>query len=166
MTRAGLVSTVLVGLWVSGCTDNEAPGNDREAGLSSPEPPAELAPAGAAIEGVVTGLLQPQVFTDADLRNVPEVGDRCIFSFTRVGLPILVYGSTAVLKLNGKAVALPAAGDGEYAADGVTLTLRPLEDDPGAGELFSSELVLRLPGADHELGYHGYSRCGEGAPAG
>ena len=78
---------------------------------------------------------------------------------TRVGLPVLVYGSAAVVKLNDKIVTLPAAGAGRFAADGVTATVRPLDDEAPARGQFAAEFVLRLPGAANELGYHGFSEC-------
>ena len=156
--RGALLRLIVLGLIVVGCEQNSAPGNDREAQLSPPEPPAEVSSVGAAIAGVATNLLIPQTMLDADLQNLPG-GELCHFSLTRVGLPVLAYGSTAVVKLNDKLVPLPDSGDGRYAADDVSVGVRPIEDDPGDGEPFATEFVLRLPGADDELGYHGYSRC-------
>lgn len=155
-------------LLVAGCTENTAPGNDREAELAPPEPPAEVVDVGTATEGVATDMLIPQTLTDADLRNAPAVGEPCLFRFTRVGLPVFLYGSVGVMKLNGKLVELPATGlngaraDGRrYAADPVTVTVRPLDGvAPDAGELVVAELVLRRAGASHELGYHGFAECG------
>ena len=156
--RRALLRLTALGLIVSGCEKNSAPGNDREAQLSPAEPPAEVSSVGAAITGVATNLLIPQTMMDAELRNLPG-GERCLFGFARVGLPVLAYGSTAVLKLNDRLVPLPASGDGRYAADDVSVSFRPIEDDPEDGEPFATEFVLRLPGAEHEQGYRGYSRC-------
>lgn len=159
MRRPGLAPLVVVALLTAACTDNSAPGNDREAQVSPPEPPAEVASVGAAIKGVDTGTLIPQAMTDGDLGNVPDLRERCLFRFTRVGLPVFIYGETGVMKLNGKLASLPGTGEGEFAADGLTVTVRPLEDDPTEGEPFIAELVLHLPDKDHELGYHGFSEC-------
>jgi hypothetical protein len=161
MMRVVVVLTTLA--LASACTDNTAPGNDREAALDPPARAAEVMAAGAALQGVATGLVMPQIMTDADLGAVPATGRRCVYRMTRVGLPVLVYGSAGgVVKLNDKLVPLEAAGDGRFAADGVTVTVRPLEDDAGTtpdGELFEAELVLRLPGAPNELGFHGFAGC-------
>lgn len=125
--------------------------------------PATLTSVAMATEGVAPDLLVPQTITDEDLLNVPAEAGRCVFRFTRAGLPVMVAGASAVVKLNGKLVALPAIGDGRYEADSVRVTLRPLETDPGAGEPVLAELVLHRARANHELGYHGYSECDENA---
>lgn len=159
MSRGLLFAAPAFLLLASGCTNNTAPGNDREAELSPSEPAAEVMAAGAAIHGVANSLLVPQIMTEADLENVPEAGETCFFRMTRVGLPVLVYGSDAAIKLNDKLVMLPAAGARRYAADGVTVTVRPLDEDAAAGGRFAAEFVLRLPGTATELGYHGFSEC-------
>lgn len=164
------IPLIALGLVLSACTDNTAPGNDREAELSPPEPPAEVASVGGAVEGVAAGLLLPQPMTEPDLSNVPDGADRCLFRFTRVGLPIFAYGAIGVLKLNGRLVPLEAAGDGgamgdgRYAAGGVAVTMRPVGDAAEDGEPFVAELVLRLPDSDHERGYHGFSECDLAGP--
>lgn len=177
MRRLGsMVPAALVlplALLVPGCTENTAPGNDREAALSPPEAPAEVLDAPAATAGVATDMLMPQTMTDADLRNAPDVGERCLFRFTRVGLPVFVYGSAGVVKLNGKLVRLPetstggpgtnAGGPGtdvrRYAAGPVSVMVRPLEGAEPNDVPVVGELVLHLADASHELGYHGYLKC-------
>jgi hypothetical protein len=72
---------------------------------------------------------------------------------------VLIYGTSAVVKLNGKLVPLRREGDGRYRAGGIDVTVRPLED-PEDGERFAAEFVLRLPGASNELGFHGSAACG------
>jgi len=146
-------------LLASGCTTNSAPGNDREAALDPPEPPPEVMAAGAAIQGIANSLPFPQTMTDADLDHAPGMGETCRFRMTRVGLPVLAYGSAALIKLNDKLVTLPAAGAGRFAADGITASVRPLGDDPPARGQFAAEFVLQLPGVANELGYHGFSEC-------
>ncbi len=171
MTRSTLVATrrlalVLALAATAACAENTAPGNDREAALDPPATAAEVVPAGEALRGVATGLLMPQIMTDADLRNVPAVdgraesADRCSFRMTRVDHPVLVYGTAAVIKLNGKLIPLAGIGEGRYGAEGVEVTVRPLEDDAGSDSPFLAELVLRFSGAPNELGFHGFSQCG------
>lgn len=165
MNRVGVLLPLVLGLLVQACADNTAPGNDREAERSPPAPAAEVMSAGLAIQGVSTDLLMPQTMTDADLGNIPEMEDGCVFRMTRVGLPVLAYGSTGVLKLNGKLVPLPAQGAGRYAADGVGVTVRPLGEEAEEGGPFAAELVLRLPDAPDELGFHGFAECDAGTVA-
>lgn len=157
MRRSLTLLTAAVAL--AGCVDNTAPGNDREAALESPPAPAEVVPVGAALAGVSTGILFPQIITDADLQNVPDEEARCRFRFTRVGFPAFVYGpARGVIKLNGKLVPLPAGAEGSYGEGAVRVTLRPLSDDEERGQVLT-ELVVRLEGKPHELGFHGYSEC-------
>lgn len=155
---SGLTAWVMIGL-AAACTDNVAPGNDREAELDRPAPPAEVSSASAALAGVSVGLVQPEIITDADLTAAPSVGSGCRFRFTEVGYPVVLYGSSAVVKLNGKLVALPGGTDGRYAEGGVEVNVRPIGSE-ASGERFDAEFVLRLPGAPNELGYHGYAECG------
>lgn len=178
MSRLRFTPAFALALLVGACTENTAPGNDREAALSPPEPPADIADAPTATEGVATDLLIPQAMTNADVRNAPEVGERCVFRFTRVGLPIFLYGSAGVVKLNGKLVSLPTADESgpradvrRYAAGPVAVTVRPLDGPVSNGGPFAAELVLQLEDASHELGYHGYAECdgsarAQGRPAG
>ena len=160
MSAARSTGALVLALWAAACTGNEAPGNDREAALSPPEPAAEVADVGAAIAGVAPAQLVPGTLTDADLGSLPGQGLRCLYRFTRVGLPVLAYGgASAVIKLNDRLVPLPATGEGRYSAGGVTVTVRPLDEEPAGEEAFETELVVRFPDTPDELGYHGYSRC-------
>ena len=150
---------ILAVVALGACTSNTAPGNDREASLDPPSEPAEVMAAGAALQGIATSLVIPQTMTDADLRNVPPMTGPCLFRMTRVGLPVVVYGDQAVVKLNDKLVPLPSTGPGRYAADGVEVTVRPLDERPAGEGTFEAEFVLRLDGAPDELGFHGFSEC-------
>lgn len=160
MNRVGMAGTLAILGLLSGCVENTAPGNDREADLEAPAPAAPVANAGSALAGVAAGLLKPETMTDADLGSFPDLGEACRFRMTEVGFPTLVYGSSAVVKLNGKLVPLPATGDSRYEGDGVQVSVRPLETAGDETGQFEAELVLRLPGAPNEFGFHGFSECG------
>ena len=143
-----------------GCVDNRVPGNDRESALEPAQPAAEMTDVGDAMEGVSTGLLYPEVITDADRRTLPDSAGRCVFRYTRVGFPVFVFDDAAgVLKLNGRLIRLPASGEGRYSAGSASITFRPLEGDSDEG-LYAAELVLRLERAPNEIGFHGYAECG------
>ena len=102
MSAARSTGALVLALWAAACTGNEAPGNDREAALSPPEPAAEVPDVGAAITGVAPALLHPGTMTDADLGSLPGQGLRCLYRFTRVGLPVLAYGgASAVIESSG-----------------------------------------------------------------
>jgi hypothetical protein len=158
MKRSSVVAATVL-LLVAGCAENAAVGNDREAELDPPARPAEAMVAGAALRDIATSLVFPQIMTDADVRNVPVATTRCLFRMTRVGEPVVVFGPQAAVKLNGKLVPLPGSGMDTYAADGVTVTIRPLDDASETEGPFEAEFVLRLPGASDELGYHGFAEC-------
>ncbi|HSM35890.1 MAG TPA: DUF6692 family protein [Longimicrobiales bacterium] len=150
---------VALAIATAGCTENVAPGNDRESELDPPAAPAAHVSAEIALEGVDPSLLQPQILTYADLGNLPDIGGRCLFRFTEVGFPALAYGTSAVVKLNGRLISLLRAGEGRYEDGGIMVTIRSLDSDAAPAERTSSELVLRLPGQAHELGFHGVSTC-------
>ncbi len=163
LAAAGLVA-------LAGCTDNTAPGNDREAELEPPAPAAPMASAEAALSGVAVGLLKPEIMSQADLGAIAGSETGCRFRMTRVGFPVFVYpvegNGPGVIKLNDRLVSLDPVGQARYAAGGVDAELRPLEGASPGGELFEAELVVRLAGAAHELGFHGYSECSEGGGPG
>lgn len=154
-----LLPLLMIAAAGGGCVENTAPGNDREASLEPPAKGAEMAAVGTALQNVATGALYPQIMTDADLANLPALGDRCTFRFTRVGFPVFVYGSaTGVIKLNGRLVPLSPRSEDTYAEGAVEVTLRPLEEGETEGPVLT-EFVLRLEGAPNELGFHGFAGC-------
>jgi len=164
-TRTLAFALVIAGM-TAACNDNDHPGNDREAALDPPEPPAEMASATAALEGLSTKIVYPQMMTEPDTRRVTDADGRCIFRYTRVGFPVFAYNaSDGFLKLNGKLVPLPASGAGMYADGPVQVTVRPLEEREG-DEAYEAEMVFRLADAPNELGFHGYAQCGAAAAAG
>lgn len=160
MKRVILVLAMLAAAAV-GCTSNVAPGNDREAALDATAPAAAMESAGAAIAGVETGLLKPEIMTDADLASLAAESGRCLFRMTEIGFPVLVYSATGpsgIIKLNGKLISLARTGDGSYESDGVSIRIRPLSDQISGQH--PAEMVMRLPGASNELGFRGFSACG------
>lgn len=167
MRRRSAWLAVGASLVAGACLSNPAPGNDREAELDPPASPAEMAPVETALTGVDVSLLHPQIITGPDRTAVPEQPGRCAFRFTTVGFPVFFYsrapGAAGVLKLNGKLVSLEGGADGRFASGGVSVHLRPLDTDARTDGRHRAELILRLPGAPHELGYHGFSECGAGA---
>ena len=162
MRNPRIVPLAALAVGLSACPASDHAGNDRESELDAPEAAAEFADASSALAGVAAGTLKPQAMTDADRRNVPADAGRCVFRFTEVGQPIVTYGVSAVVKLNGSLVTLPATGEDQYGADRVSLSLRPLED-ARRGETFEAEFVLRLADAPHERGHHGFVECEPGA---
>ena len=159
------VSLVVVALVLAGCVENTAPGNDRAAELEPPAPAAEVASAASAVGNLSTHLLVLETMTEADVGNAPAVGgESCRFLYTRVGYPVVLYGSTAaVVKVNGKLAPLDRVGEGRYEAGGVRVTVEPLEEGAD-GEMFPSEMVVWFPHAENELGFHGFSECGTASP--
>jgi hypothetical protein len=162
MTRAmrDVTLSLAMAILAAACTENTAPGNDREARLDAPSEPAKMESAREALSGVAVGLVMPEILTVPDQRPLPDPGEACRFRMTRVGFPVAVYDRSAVtVKLNGRLVSLPATGDGRYADAGVEVTLQPLEARTSPSETVATEFVLRLPGAPNELGFHGVASC-------
>lgn len=154
---SSLASTMFV--LIGGCTGNSAVGNDREAQLDPAPRPAEVMAASAALQGIAPELVIPQIMTDADLGNVPDMTNRCMFRMTKVGEPVIIYGPQAVVKLNGRLVPLPASSEGGYAAAGVTVTVMSVDEDAEVEGPVETDFVLRLPGIRHERGYRGFAEC-------
>lgn len=150
---------IIATMAMTGCVENTAPGNDREAALDAVGPPAATATAPEALLGVDVSLLMPQIIPPVDLDALSPMQGTCRFRMTEVGFPVLIYGPHAVIKLNGKLIRLPAAGEGRYVASGVEVTVRPLDPDVNVRGPFDAEFVLQLPGAPNELGFHGVGEC-------
>lgn len=156
-------ATILFSLLaISGCIDNTAPGNDREADLDPPAPAAEMATAESALQNVDVGLLMPEILSDADVRAAGPLAGGCLFRMTRVGFPVLLFSQAepgeAVIKLNGKLISLSSAGPGQYSGGPVSASVRTLESDsPG---LQQAEFIVRIADAPSELGFRGFRECG------
>lgn len=151
--------TMLIAL--CGCIENSAPGNDREAHLDPPAPAAQWAPA-SSLTAVDAGLLKPQPLTVADLAALPPTTGRCLYRYTRVGLPVFVYptggSGAATVKLNGRLIPLAPTGPLAFAAGPIRVEIRHPEGPP-TDELAEAQLVLHLRDARDELGFHGFATC-------
>ncbi|HET7275302.1 MAG TPA: DUF6692 family protein [Longimicrobiaceae bacterium] len=160
-TRSTLIAVALV-LGLTGCTENSAIGNDREAQFDSLEPPAERASA-ESLAQIDPGLLKPEPMTEADLASLRGSEALCRFRYTEVGFPVFLYPATgdapAIIKLNGKLIPLrPAGGTHEYADGPVRVEMRHPDGVPIAGEE-EAVLILRFDGASGELGFAGEAEC-------
>lgn len=160
MTRSIPAALALL-LGLTGCIENSALGNDREAELDPPEPPAEQASA-ESLADVAPGLLKPGPITAADLATLAAAGTLCRFRYTEVGFPVFLFppgGDTpSVIKLNGKLIMLPPAGSSQFAGGPVHVTLRLPDGLPIGGDE-EAVLILRLAGASDELGFLGEAEC-------
>lgn len=161
MTRNTAFAAAALLLGFAACTDNTAPGNDREARLDPPEPPAQRAPA-SSLAQLAPGLLKPESMTEADLALVSPGAGACLFRYTEVGLPVFVYpaggAAPATIKLNGKLIELPPAGGLAFADGGIRVEMSH-PDGLEAGGQQQAQLVLRLAGAPDELGFRGVTAC-------
>ena len=161
MTRK-LFAPIAAAVALAACNSNTAPGNDQEA---EREAPAEASPqmsAGEALSGIATAAVMPETMTDADVASLGGLDGRCAIRLTEVGFPSLLHGGDgdqAFIKLNGKLIPLPAAGEGLYRDSGLVVRVRSLDDDAERAELHEAEMVVMLPGAEDELGFRGFEIC-------
>lgn len=162
MNRRTSLAALALLLGLAACTDNDAIGNDRRAELDPPQPPAERAPA-ESLSQVEPGLLKPASLAEADLAALSASGRWCRFRYTDAGFPVFLYPASgdapATVKLNGKLIPLPPAGDFQYADGPVRVEMRHPDGLPIEGEE-EAVLILRLAGAGDELGFLGVTTCG------
>ncbi|KHK90615.1 DUF6692 family protein [Novosphingobium malaysiense] len=147
-------------LSLAGCNRNTALGNDREAQLDHVPKPAKIESATAALENVSTAIIKPETMSDADIEALGGKRGRCAVVLTEVAFPSFLYepGGSGAIKLNGKLIPLPSAGENRFADNGLSVTLRRLAVKGNAGSQ-GMEMVVVPPGAKDEIGYHGYVRC-------
>lgn len=154
-------ATVALLLGFAACTDNTAPGNDREARLDPPKPAAERA-AASSLAQLDPGLLKPESMTDADVASLSPGAGTCLFRYTEVGLPIFLYpadgAGAATIKLNGKLIELPPAGGSAFADGGIRVEMNHPDGLPEDGQE-EAELILRMERASDELGFRGVTEC-------
>lgn len=151
-----------IALFLSGCNQNTAPGNDREAQLEPAPPPAPQERAAEALSGVATEILQIETMSDADVASIGGLDGRCTIRLTQVGYPSFVYGgpqNTGIIKLNGKLIPLPAVSETTFEQSGLSVVIRPVDEEFGDDSMREAEIIVMLPGAKDELGYRGYESC-------
>ena len=150
----------LLALPLAGCNQNTAVGNDREAQIDAAPTPSPIMDAEAALQNVATAIVKPETMTDADLAALGGREGRCAVKLTEVAFPSFLYepGASGAIKLNGKLIVLPSTGANRFAEGGLTVALRPIEEEGNAG-LKGMEMIVVPPGAKDEIGYRGYVQC-------
>lgn len=153
-------------LALASCNENTAVGNDREAQVEAPPTPSPVVEAEAALENVATALIKPETMSNADIQALGGRAGRCAIVLTEVAFPSFLYepGGPGVIKLNGKLIPLPMVREGQFAAGGLSVTLRPLDEEGDAG-LQAMNMIIVPPGAEDEVGYSGFVQCYEGEQA-
>lgn len=152
--------SIIACLGLAACNQNTALGNDREAQVDAPETAAPIMSAEAALANVSTAIIKPETMSNADLQALgPSAGD-CVFKLTEVSFPALAYreGAGATIKLNGKLIPLQSTGAGQFASGDLRVSIRMLDYEGDAG-LQGMEMIVVPPGAEDELGYHGFRAC-------
>ena len=149
-----------VALALSGCNQNSAIGNDREAALDPPPSASPIADADDALKNVSTGLVKPETLSNADIEAIGGIAGKCVFKLTEVSFPVLVYEPRdgGHIKLNGTLIPLSRLDEQRFSSGALRAAVRPLDGSGNAG-YGASELVVVTPGAKDELGYHGYAAC-------
>lgn len=147
-------------LALGACNQNTAIGNDREAHLDPPAKASPIEPASSALRNVATAIVKPETMTEADLAAIGGTQDHCVFRLTEIAFPSFVYepGARGYIKLNGKLIPLSASGENRYASGDLVVTTRELDAVGNAG-LQALEMIVVPPGAEDELGYHGFANC-------
>ncbi|MCE6967379.1 DUF305 domain-containing protein [Cereibacter sphaeroides] len=127
------------------------------------DPPARVGDVAAALSTVRRAALDPAPVPASEADRILPPADRCAFHRSRESDPILWVGPQggAAMKLNGILVALegppPGNTPADYAAEGVTMTLRPLGES--ADWRGDADLIFALEGGP-TVGYRGFWRCG------
>lgn len=158
MKRAALLAALALSLVA--CNQNTAVGNDREAQIDPAPTPSPIFGAEAALRNVAAALIKPETMTDADVTALGGREGRCAVKLTEVAFPSFLYepGESGAIKLNGKLIILPSMGVNRFGESGLTVTLRPLDEEGSAG-LQGMEMIIVPPAAKDEIGYHGYVQC-------
>jgi len=165
MNSQALAAAALM-LALTGCNRNTAPGNDREAAVDAPPTPAPVMGAETALANVAPEIIKPETMSNADIQALGGREGRCAVKLTEVAFPSFLYqsGGSGAIKLNGKLIVLPAAGEGRFTDGDLSVTLRLLDDEGNAG-LRAMQMIVVPPGAADELGYSGYVECYRGGKA-
>lgn len=154
---------LLIGaLSMTACNENTALGNDRAAQLQPAPTPAPVVPAKAALANVAPAIIKPETMSLADIEALGGRAGRCAMTLTEVAFPSFLFepGVTGAIKLNGKLIPLPEVRKGLYQSGGLTVSISLLDEESNAGSQ-GMQMIVVPPGADDELGYHGYVQCYE-----
>lgn len=161
--RPPLQLLVALTLPLVGCNENTGLGNDREAQVDPAPTPSPIVSADAALENVATALVKPETMSAADISSIGGLGGACAIRLTEVAYPSFVYrpGEAGTIKLNGKLIRLPAAGENRFGDSKLIVALRPKGGEGDAG-LEGMDMILVPSGAKDELGYSGFVDCDHG----
>lgn len=145
---------------LAACNQNTELGNDREGQIEPAPTPAPIMGAAAALANVATEVIKPETMSDADIAALGGRQGRCAVKLTEVGFPSFLFepGGSGAIKLNGKLIPLPAAGERRYQDGELLVALKPVDETGNAG-LKAMEMIIVPPGAKDEIGYRGYVQC-------
>lgn len=124
----------------------------------TPGAPAPLASVEDALASASVPALDAEALTEAEIDRALGPETSCRFLRTIESPAILAVGASgaeAVMKLNGKLIALEAAGAGRFTAAGVSMRVSPAEGLPEG----AADLLFDLE-QGHTVGYRGIYRCG------
>lgn len=131
------------------------------------DPPARTGSVEDALSHALIATLDPAPIPAAEARNVLDAASACRFDRSPETDPILWTtddGTSGAMKLNGVIIPLTGGKDGLHlAAPGVTMTVRPLDDEE-ADWRSNAELTFALD-AGLTVGYRGFYTC-EGTSSG
>ncbi|MEQ9243045.1 DUF305 domain-containing protein [Roseovarius indicus] len=118
--------------------------------------PAPVASVGEALSEVRVETLDAEAMTGEEISGVLDGDAQCRFLRTLDSPAILASdeGGEAVMKLNGRLVALEGDADAGFTADGVDMQVTPVD---GATEQ-AADLVMTLD-AGLTVGYRGFFEC-------
>ncbi len=117
------------------------------------EQPPQIVDAAEALQTEDIARVDPEFMTDADIAQGFAGGPDCVFTYTNASPPVLAVGDDgALLRISGDLVRLDPQGEGEFAADPLSVTLTPTED----GDLH--QLVVSA-GPEYTAGFHGQYSC-------
>lgn len=161
--RVLIAAIAALSIPLAACNENTSVGNDREAQLEPAPTPAPVMNAAEALRNVATEVIKPETMTKADIQALGGRNGRCAVVLTEVAFPSFLFEreGTGAIKLNGKLIVLPRTGEGEYSDGGLTVTLRPGDEQGDAG-LTAMTMIVIPPGAEDEIGYNGYIQCYNG----
>lgn len=161
MRSAAILAAATISL--AACNQNTAVGNDREAQIDPAPTPAPVESAEAALANVAAAIIKPETMSVADMQALGGRAGKCAVVLTEVAFPSFLYepDGPGAIKMNGKLIPLPRTDEWRFADGGLSVTLKPLDDEGNAG-LQAMQMIIVPPGAEDEIGYRGYYMCYEG----